>query len=307
MASVQTVSSLALFLIGGVAYGQCPPYAATQLGEDMAAMSEALRASNSEDFQRAGGRLAEGLPCIKEPMAPVVLSSVYRYMGLHAYFRGDEAQARSWFRSALELDSTFDWDVSELPVDDPLRPIFEEERSRAGTEKVAVSDTARLNIAEGKRLAVDGRMITQPALTKDRPHLVQLIDGATNTVESVWLIEGNALPPQLVIDGGAAAVASAPSSQTTFERIERQRPPLKTPALIVGGTFMAAGVGLYAASFSTKSKFEKATTLDDAKAHRSTTNTLVIAASSAFVAGAGMTYVGFMLDSGAGLAWTGRF
>ena len=105
----------------------------------------------------------------------------------------------------------------------------------------------------------------------------------------------------------APAVASAPSSQTTFERIERQRPPLKTPALIVGGTFMAAGVGLYAASFSTKSKFEKATTLDDAKAHRSTTNTLVIAASSAFVAGAGMTYVGFMLDSGAGLAWTGRF
>ena len=31
------------------------PYAATQLGEDMAAMSEALRAANSDDFQRAGG------------------------------------------------------------------------------------------------------------------------------------------------------------------------------------------------------------------------------------------------------------
>ena len=55
----------------------------------------------------------------------------------------------------------------------------------AKTEKVAVSDTARLNIPEGKRLTVDGRMITQPALTKDRPHLVQLIDGATNSVESV--------------------------------------------------------------------------------------------------------------------------
>ena len=202
-------------------------------------------------------------------MAPVVLSSVYRYMGLHAYFRGDEAQARSWFRSALELDSTFDWDVSELPVDDPLRPIFEEERSRAGTEKVAVSDTARLNIAEGKRLSVDGRTITQPALTKDRPHLVQLIDGATNTVESVWLIEGNALPPQLVIDGGAAAVASAPSSQTTFERIERQRPPSRRlHSLSAALSWPRACWTAAAASFSTKSKFEKATTIDDAKAHR---------------------------------------
>ena len=217
------------------------PYAATQLGEDMAAMSEALRASNSEDFQRAGGKLTEGLPCIKEPMAPVVLSSVYRYMGLHAYFRGDEAQARSWFRSALELDSTFDWDVSELPIDDPLRPIFEEERSRSGTEKVAVSDTARLNVAEGEA-ADGGRADDHPAGPHyDRPHLVQLIDGATNSVESVWLIEGNALPPQLVIDGGPAMAASAPSSQTAFERIERQRPPLKTPALIIGSTFMAAG------------------------------------------------------------------
>ena len=111
----------------------------------------------------------------------------------------------------------------------------------------------------------------------------------------------------LIVDGAPAAVVSGPGSETVFERIERQRPPLKTPALIIGGTFMAAGVGLYAASFSTKAKFDKATTLEDAKAHRGTTNTLVMAAGSAFVAGAGLTYVGFMLDSGPGLAWSGRF
>jgi len=296
-----------MFLVGGTAHGQCPPYTATQLGEDMASMSAALRAASPEEFQKSGAALEEGLPCIQEPMAPVVLANVYRYMGLHAYFKADEAQARSWFRSALELDSTYDWDVAELPIDDPLRPIFEEERSRAGTEKVAVSETAALNVADGKRVSVDGRMLSKPALTLDRPHLVQLIDNSTNTVESVWLIEGNALPPQLIVDGGAASVSAGPGNQTVFERIERQRPPLKTPALVVGGTFMAAGIGLYAASFSTKAKFDKATTLEDAKGHRSTTNTLVVAASAAFVGGASLTYVGFMLDGGPGLAWTGRF
>lgn len=307
MGNLKPVSAYALLSFSGAVYAQCPPYTATQLGEDMSNMSAALREASPEAFQEAGSALAEGLPCIQEPMAPVVLSSVYRYMGLHAYFRADEAEARAWFRSALELDSTFDWDVAELPVGDPLRPIFEEERARSGSQKVAVSETAALNIASGKRLSADGRMLTKPALTLDRPHLIQLIDNSSNTVESVWLIDGNALPPELIVDAGPGAVASGPGSQTVFERIERQRPPLKTPALIVGGTFMAAGVGLYAASFSTKAKFDKATTLDDAKAHRGTTNTLVAAAGTAFVAGAGLTYVGFMLDSGPGLAWSGRF
>ena len=307
MAYRQTAIALALLTTGTIAHAQCAPYGAGQLGEDMAAMSAALRSSSIENFQKAGDRLVEGLPCIKEPMAPMVLSSVYSYMGMSAFLKGDEAEARSWFRVALELDSTFDWDVSEVPVDDPLRGVFEEERSRAGSEKVAVSPGARLNVPEGKRLSVDGRMLTQPALTMDRPHLVQLIDQSTNTVEEVWLIEGNALPPHLVIAGVAGAGVPATSNATTFERIERQRPPLKTPALVVGSTFMAAGVGLYAASFSSRAKFEKATTLKEAKDGQSTTNTLVIAASSAFVAGAGLTYVGFMLDSGPGVSWTGRF
>ena len=70
---------------------------------------------------------------------------------------------------------------------------------------------------------------------------------------------------------------------------------------------MAAGVGLYAASFSTRAKFEKATTLDTAKQYRATTNTLVMAAGAAFVGGASLTYVGFMLDSGPGISWSGRF
>ena len=72
--------ALVMSLVGGTAHGQCPPYTATQLGEDMASMAAALRAASPEEFQKSGAALEEGLPCIQEPMAPGVLANVYRYM-----------------------------------------------------------------------------------------------------------------------------------------------------------------------------------------------------------------------------------
>ncbi len=298
---------LAFWLTNSDAQAACPtPYTPEQLGGDIAALSTALAAKNTEAFQMAGESLEAGLPCHQQPLAPVLFANIYRYIGLQAYFKGKTSRGAEWFRLAIELDPTFEWDMSELGFDDPIRAAYDAERGPASSEKVQVADGAKLNIPAGKRLAADGRMFTEASLTTGRPHVLQVIDSATNTVEQTWVINGNEIPETLLVISDAPAV-SAGGAEVAFERIARQRPPLKTPALIGGGVLMAAGVGLYAASFSTRSKFDAATTLAEAEDHRSSTNSLVLAASAALIGGAGLTYVGISLDGGPGLRWNGRF
>ena len=116
---------------------ECPtPYTAAALGGDLGVMSSSLRGGDRAAFKIAGAALNRGLPCVDAPLAPVVLASVYRYAGLQAYFTGDSRKAEGWFRSALELDSSFDWDVKELAIDDPIRSVFEAQREAAGLERV---------------------------------------------------------------------------------------------------------------------------------------------------------------------------
>ena len=133
----------AMFVFGAIgteAQAQCEsPYTADSLASDLGAMSEALRSSNRAAFQTRGSVMTDGLPCVDAPLAPVVLANVYRYAGLSAYFGGESARAEAWFRVALELDSSFDWDVNEIPVDDPIRSVFEAQRENAGVDKIDAS------------------------------------------------------------------------------------------------------------------------------------------------------------------------
>jgi hypothetical protein len=157
---------------------------------------------------------------------------------------------------------------------------------------------------------VDGRVLREAALTPDRPHLVQVVDKATNSVSDVWLIQGTELPEVLLgaaIASGAAPVGSASSSSLSVQRIERSRPPLKTPALIVGGVGLVAGVGLYAASFPAHAQFEAATTAADLEKSRNLTNLFVLGATGAVIAGATIGYVGVSLSGTPTIHWARQF
>ena len=302
-----------LLLGGRAAEASCDAaYTAERLGEDMAAMASSLQSRDLSSLGQAGGTLVAGLPCVDFPLAPMILGSVYRYAGLNAYYGGRDKEARGWFRSSLELDSTYDWDVSEIGIDDPIRAVFDEERAAASTEKVPMEGGVQLKAFTDARLTADGRALSKPSLTVGRPHLVQLISTTSGSAMNTWLIDGNALPEAVIEQPQAITpVSTGPalgsSTGVAVQRIERSRPPLKTPAIISGGVLMAAGVGMYAASFATRGSFDKASTLSDAESHRTVTNALVLGAGGALVAGAGLTYVGLMLDGGPGIHWSMRF
>jgi hypothetical protein len=128
----------------------------------------------------------------------MILGSVYRYAGLNAYYGGRDKEARGWFRSSLELDSTYDWDVSEIGIDDPIRAVFDEERAAASTEKVPMEGGVQLKAFTDARLTADGRALSKPSLTVGRPHLVQLISTTSGSAMNIWLIDGNVLPEAVV-------------------------------------------------------------------------------------------------------------
>jgi hypothetical protein len=271
-------------------------------------MSEKLRAGDEPGLAAIGLNTEKQLACIDSTMAPVILSNLYRFVGLSHFFDGDVDMARWWFRTALELDPSFEWGVGDLASNHPVRDVLDQERNAAVAAKIPESGGRSLAVPDGGRILVDGRITTEALLTPDRPHLVHWVNVTTNTVEKVWLISGTALPTELL---GSATTTQAATSENgsalMVERIERSRPPFKTPALIAGGLGFTAGIGLYVASFSTRDKFEKATTISEMEKQQMLTNTLVLASGGAVVVGLGVGYLGIILDGGPGIRLNGSF
>ncbi len=288
----------------------CPaPYTAEQLGSDLSALSSALRGQNPDAFEVAGKKLTTSLECVDAPLAPVVLASVYRYAGLYHHSLGDKEAAQGWFRTALELDSSYDWGVSEVGVEDPVRLVFDSQRTEADRLPEPIKNGKILDVPDGMRVLSDGRVLREASLTPDRPHLIQLVAISGNRIEGVWLVNGAELPDRILQAPAVVEATTAPSSggKIDVERIERTRPPMKTPVLIGGGLLMAGGAGLYAMSFGAHKEWEAATTVNDLNETRTITNALVLAAGASLTLGAGLTWAGIALDGGPTLHWRGSF
>jgi len=89
--------------------------------------------------------------------------------------------------------------------------------------------------------------------------------------------------------------------------VERLRPPMKTPLLVIGGVGLAGAGGTYAASYVMQQRFQEATTTDEIESLRATTNALVLGAGGAALLGVGLGYWGVLLDGGVGLSFSRQF
>jgi outer membrane biosynthesis protein TonB len=89
--------------------------------------------------------------------------------------------------------------------------------------------------------------------------------------------------------------------------VQRVRPVMKTPLLLLGGASLLGAGGTYAASYLMHQRFEAATTTDEANQLKTSTNALVIASGGIAVLGVGLGYWGVLLDGGVGLGLHRRF
>ena len=282
-------------------------YTTSELSRDLGSMTTALRSKDESGYLNTGQRLANQIACVRKDLPSRVFASAYRHIGAYYYLKGDFDQSKRWFKTAIELEPSYEWDIAELALDHPLRRAFDAQRSSATEPPVAIPGKA-LAPPSGATLKLDGRALTAAEATLDRPHLL-LVVGDDRQARQVLVIDGNQIPEQFLTDadGDAAADAADPEDAYAAVKVERVRPPAKTPLMISGGALAIAGGAIYATSFATKAKFESASTRADLDKYRGLTNTLVVAAGATFAVGLGIEYVGIVISDQPGFALRGRF
>lgn len=324
---LSTVALAALLAWAPVARAECAQaYTGEQLVNDLQVMQLSLRNLDDATFAAAGKRLDPGIACLTSAAPSPVFASAYRYIGAwHFMVKDDPVQARRWFRTALEIDPTYQWDATELELGHAMREVFEEEREVAPTGLTPLEGRV-INQPAGSKVTIDGRPLTEAAATVGRPHVIQQV-ASDRGVRGSWLVEGNELPTQFLRDAMAPAPADPAEATVTKKKkpkkgsenltqaseglqvqtVARLRPGEKTPLLIGGVLGVLGAGGVYAASFAVRSQFDQANTTDDLEKTRTMTNALVLASGGVLVLGVGVGYWGVILDGGGGVGIAGQF
>lgn len=310
-------------LLTAAALAGCPePYTAEALVRDLQDVQGSLRALDDDTFEAAGERMERSLPCLDAVVPMPVYATVYRYLGAWYWLiPADDRTARAWFRASLELEPGYEWDVDELPPRSPMRDAWAEERPAGEAAPVRAAGVELL--AEGK-VYLDGRRLVLPEVTGDRPHLVQHVDDDGRV--TTWRIDRPSLPEGLLVEpapeepvapvkGNRKAVAVAPTAAPealpgqgySVIQVARNRPPAKTPLMVVGSVGVLAAGGVYGLALWSRSEFDAADTSVEAAALRTRTNALVIASGGTLLAGLGVGAWAVALDGGAAAGFAGRF
>jgi hypothetical protein len=308
----RTLFAAALWLSSSTtAVAMCDaPYTRAEVVADIGVLTVSLRDLELDAFDVAAQRMEANLVCIRETLPPLVFASAYRYIGTYHYFQGDTPTAESWLRTALEIDPGFAWDVSQLGEEHPLRTVMAKARVEAQSSPVAV-EGMQLNIPSGSSLLLDGRPLTLPEATQDRPHLVQVVSTADGTIRQVDLIQGNTLPGRLLAKAGSTApldpedLSPSPLAEEDLfkvTKVQRVRPKAKTPLMLAGGATGLAAGGLYMMSNRYRDDFQSATTTMDLEQAAKMTNLMVVASGLTLAAGLSVEFAGMRLGfSGSGV------
>jgi len=316
---------LGLALLSGAAFSSATAQAECQaaytsdaLLEDIQVMAMALQAKDAQSLKGRGAIIEAGLVCLREPMPPALYATVYRMMGVSAFENGNTKLANQWFHIALELDPTHEWDIADVQPGTPLFKAYSDART-ASVVPVQIEGMA-LNPPAGSSLLIDGRPLESAAATPDRFHLVQQVSSSNRAVRASWLVMGNALPAQLLLEESLSRneakdleqasdtagkgrrkdeeVLAGGYTESEVTPIARERPRAKVPLLAAGSVGLLAAGGIYASSFSTQAQFNDATTTEDLLAAQQLTNTLIIASGGALLMGAGVGVWGVVIDDG---------
>jgi len=270
----------------------------------MVMAEEGLRQDNGALVSDSGGRLETGIGCMNELLPQMMVGRTYRAIAAGKFMAEDEGAARSWYAVAVEVDSTFDYGIEDLPEVHELRTVYNDLKIAyvPGPELV---EERTLKEGEGVAHYLDGRKISTPEAVQARPHLYQLKDGSG--VHS-WVIKGNKFPDEGLFDPSAVPEEKgkkkkgpkekAPELVTNeFGFVARQRPGEKTPLLIGGVVTMLGAAGIYGYTFKTSADFDACLTQACLKEKRDLTNQMILISAGVLALGAATLTWGVMVDS----------
>jgi hypothetical protein len=174
-------------------------YTTDQLLEDLAAVEEAAQTNNQGTSLKTATKLEAGLACLQEKLVPMLVGRTYRSIAAGYMVGGNETKARAWFRTAVEVDSAFEYGVTEYGPDHPVRRVYEEIRN--GPAGAPVPMEGGRTLAVGSKYSLDGRLLRGPEATPGRPHLLQKEAAPVKS----WVIDGNSFPAEVLAPVAAPA------------------------------------------------------------------------------------------------------
>lgn len=269
-------------------------YTTDQLLADLVVAEQGLRGGQDQMVGLAGGNLEKGLPCLGEMLPQMMVGKTYRAIAAGRYLNNDEAGAKLWFSTALEVDSTFAYGVQDIPADHPMRTFYADIKREGSNESVPVEGMA---FVPGQHY-LDGRKWETPTATMGLPHLYQHEAESLRT----WMIQGNAFPAEMLQDPSTIPADAARQTPDGYVRMEggyavAYRSPLKTPLIATGVVALLAGGGVYGYSFLTRAEFDEATDLAEVERTEALTNNLVLASGGLAVLGLSTFTWGVAIDA----------
>ena len=287
---------LGLFYTQSVSAECTETYVVSNVMSDIKKVKTALQDADDEILVSLGKDIEKKMLCLDGPLLSngQVFEKLYRIIGYGYFYGEDKANAQKWFSSAQEALPSFRFSSDALE-DEDLRQFYEDTREKR-QEKAAVEGKL-LQVPAGTKLYLNGNLVNGTEFSKGQYNYAYLISevGDNLQVQARFSFE-DSFPSELLKDDDGSELYDA-----SMKKVERIRPPEKTPLMILGGVTTLAAVGMYGYTFKTNQDFEAATNPDDMRSIQSLNNNLIISAGVVGFVGFGLGYTGVLIDSNGGI------
>jgi hypothetical protein len=273
------------------------PYSIQDVMSDLTKGKNALKDVENSVLVALGSDIQKKMICLDSKLVGngQVFDKLYRFIGYGYYYSDNQSEAKKWFRSAQEALPSFRYAVDALE-DEGIRELYATVRSQNTLEKNEIEDKS-LNIPAGTKLYLNGTLVTKSDFSNNQYNYAFLVSaiGDDVQIQARYVFEDE-FPAEILKDGVENDIYDASS-----KKVDRIRPPEKTPLMILGGVSTILAAGLYGYTFKTNQDFESATTPDDLRSIQSFNNNLIISAGVVGFVGFGLGYTGVLIDSNGGI------
>lgn len=292
-----SLSVIGMFVAPTAYSAECPEaYVVSNVMDDIKKAKTALQDSDNQSLVTVSKDIESKILCLDAPLLSngQVFEKLYRIIGYGYFYSDDMSNAKKWFSSAQEALPSFRFS-SEALEEENLRQLYEDVRTTR-QEKSEIEGQL-LQVPAGTKLYVNGNLVSSTEFSKGQYNHAFLLSevGDNIQVQARFAFE-DTFPPELLRQDDGTQVYDG-----SMKKVDRIRPPEKTPLMIVGGVTSVVAMGLYGYTFKTNQDFEAATTPDDMRSIQSLNNNLIITAGVVGFVGFGLGYTGVLIDSQGGI------
>ena len=278
------------------AYAECEdPYAVSEVMADLKKAKQALKDADNSVLVSVGKNIEGKLLCLDAALLGngQVFEKLYRYVGYGYYYKDNRDESKKWFSSAQEALPSFRYSTDALESEE-LRALYEDVRINRN-EKTVIEGQS-LQVPAGTKLYLNGNLISNAEFSKGQYNFAYLLSEVGDNVQVQARFPFQDTFPEALLKEGMDDIYDA-----SLKKVDRIRPPEKTPLMILGGVSTLAAIGLYSYTYKTNQDFDSATTPDDLRNIQSFNNNLIITSGVVGFIGFGLGYTGVLIDSQGGI------